>query len=41
MWTSASASVAAGHSYTLNLTSHDDNYGADPTYTLFDDVSLV
>lgn len=39
-WTSASASVTPGHRYTLNLTNHDDNYGADPTYTLFDDVSL-
>jgi hypothetical protein len=39
-WTSASAAVTAGHSYTLNLISHDDNYGADPTYTLFDDIGL-
>jgi hypothetical protein len=39
-WTAASASVTPGHRYTLNLTSHDDNDGADPTYTLFDDVSL-
>jgi hypothetical protein len=29
----------AGHSYTLTLTSHDDNYAGDPTYTHFDDVS--
>ena len=28
----------AGHSVTLTLTSHDDNYAADPTYTLWDDV---
>ena len=39
-WTNATASVTPGHSYTLTLTSHDDNYGADPTYTLFDDVTL-
>ncbi|MDQ6947249.1 MAG: hypothetical protein M3256_13495 [Actinomycetota bacterium] len=39
-WTQASGSVTAGHSYTLTLTSHDDNYGTDPTYTLFDDVSV-
>ncbi|MCA1825797.1 MAG: hypothetical protein LC689_02515, partial [Myxococcales bacterium] len=39
-WTNATASVTAGHSYTLTLTSHDDNYSADPTYTLFDDVTL-
>ena len=37
-WTQVSGSVTAGHSYTLTLTSHDDNYGSDPTYTLFDDV---
>jgi hypothetical protein len=34
------ASVTAGHSYTLTLVSHDDNYATDPTYTLFDDVAL-
>jgi len=37
-WTQKSASVTAGHSYTLTLTSHDDNYPGDPTYTFFDDV---
>jgi len=26
-------------SYTLTLTSHDDNYAGDPTFTLFDDVA--
>ncbi len=40
VWTPVSASVTAGHSYTLTLTSHDDNYSADPTYTVFDDVAL-
>jgi hypothetical protein len=39
-WTNVTASVTAGHSYTLTLTSHDDNYSFDPTYTLFDDVVL-
>ena len=39
-WTNLSASVTAGHTYMLTLTSHDDNYSADPTYTLFDDVTL-
>ena len=39
-WTQSTAAVTAGHSYTLTLLSHDDNYGADPTYTLFDDVTL-
>ena len=32
--------VAAGHSYTLTLTSHDDNYAGDATYTKYDDVVL-
>jgi serine protease len=31
--------ITGGHSYTLTLTSHDDNYAADPTFTLFDDVA--
>lgn len=39
-WVKVSASVTAGHSYTLTLTSHDDNYASDPTYTLFDDVNV-
>ena len=39
-WTNATASVIAGHSYTLTLTNRDDNYSGDPTYTLFDDVTL-
>jgi hypothetical protein len=40
-WTKVSTAVTAGHAYTLTLTSHDDNYPADPTYTLFDDVALT
>ncbi len=41
-WAQVSASVAAqaGHSVTLTLTSHDDNFAGDPTYTGWDDVSL-
>jgi hypothetical protein len=39
-WAQATANVTAGHSYTLTLTSHDDNYSSDPTYTLFDDVAF-
>jgi hypothetical protein len=39
-WVKVSTGVTAGHSYTLTLVSHDDNYSADPTYTLFDDVSV-
>jgi hypothetical protein len=40
-WKQASAPVTAGHSYTLTLTSHDDNYAGDPTYTLYDDATLA
>ncbi|HMC05256.1 MAG TPA: hypothetical protein VKJ83_07270, partial [Actinomycetota bacterium] len=39
-WTSAIATITPGHSYTLTLTSHDDNYPADPSFTLFDDVAM-
>ena len=39
-WASVSAPVAAGHSYALTLLSHDDGYAGDPTFTLFDDVTL-
>jgi hypothetical protein len=39
-WTQSTAAVTAGHSYTLTLISHDDNYAGDPTYTLYDDVTL-
>jgi hypothetical protein len=37
-WTQVNAAISAGHSYTLTLTSHDDNYSSDPTYTEYDDV---
>ncbi|MEY9857485.1 hypothetical protein ABH935_003093 [Catenulispora sp. GAS73] len=39
-WTQVTSSITAGHSYTLTLTSHDDNYAGDPTYTLYDDVTV-
>ncbi|PYC88401.1 collagenase [Streptomyces tateyamensis] len=39
-WTQAKTPVTAGHSYTLTLASHDDDYAGDPTYTAFDDVVL-
>ena len=39
-WTQVTAAVSAGTSYTLTLISHDDNYTADPSYTLYDDVTL-
>jgi serine protease len=38
-WVQVNASITAGHSYTLTLTSHDDNYSGDPTFTKYDDVS--
>ena len=34
------AAVTAGHSYTLTLTNHDDNYPGDASYTFIDDVAL-
>ncbi|HEX6547967.1 MAG TPA: hypothetical protein VF134_04425 [Candidatus Dormibacteraeota bacterium] len=40
-WAKSSGyTVTAGHSVTLTLTSHDDNYTGDPTYTLYDDVTI-
>jgi hypothetical protein len=41
-WVQASTSVTAmrGHSVTLTLVDHDDNYAGDATYTDFDDVTL-
>jgi hypothetical protein len=39
-WRSANGTLAASHSYTITLISHDDNYPGDPTYTQFDDVTL-
>ncbi len=38
-WVKVTASITAGHSYTLTLTNRDDNFAGDPTFTLFDDVS--
>ncbi|MBV8202611.1 MAG: hypothetical protein JOZ15_18505 [Acidobacteria bacterium] len=35
------AASNAGHSVTLTLTSHDDNYPGDPTYTWYDDVVVT
>lgn len=36
-----SAAITEGHSYTLTMTSHDDNYATDASYTKFDDVALT
>jgi serine protease len=38
-WVHVTHAATAGHSVTLTLTSHDDNYAADPSYTRFDDIS--
>jgi hypothetical protein len=40
-WNNVNGAITAGHSYTLSLTSHDDNYVGDATYVLFDDVTLT
>jgi serine protease len=39
VWVQVTATITAGHSYTLTLTSKDDNYPGDPTATEFDDVA--
>jgi hypothetical protein len=39
-WAQVTASVVAGHGYTLTLISHDDNWTGDATYTKYDDVAL-
>ncbi|MCX3060551.1 hypothetical protein [Streptomyces beihaiensis] len=39
-WSHSTASVTAGHSYTLTLISHDDGWPGDATYTHYDDVTL-
>ena len=40
-WVQVNAAATAGHSYTLTLTSHDDNYSGDASYTLYDDVAFT
>ena len=40
-WVHVSGNLTASHSYTLTLASHDDNYAGDPTYTLYDDVTVT
>jgi kumamolisin len=41
-WTQVSFSLAtwSSQSVVLFFLNHDDNYGADPTYTLFDDIAV-
>ena len=38
VWSQATVTITAGHSYTLTLISHDDNFSSDPTYTEYDDL---
>lgn len=40
-WKQISATLTSGHNYTLTLTSEDDDYYADPTFTEYDDVVLT
>ena len=40
-WVKVSATVTAGHSYTLTLTNRDGNAAGNATYTLYDDVTLT
>jgi hypothetical protein len=37
-WTKVTHAITPGHSYTLTLTSKDDNHRNNPTYTKYDDV---
>ena len=39
-WTKVTGTVITGHTYTLKLVNHDDDVSSDPSYTLFDSVSL-
>jgi hypothetical protein len=36
----ADLSAQAGQTVTLSFKNHDDNYPADPTYTLYDDITF-
>jgi len=37
-WLQVQSAIIAGDNYTITLTSHDDNYAGDASYTYFDDV---
>jgi hypothetical protein len=41
VWRQVSVPVVGGHWYDLTLTSHDDNYTGDATYTKYDDVTIT
>jgi hypothetical protein len=38
-WKQVTATITAGHSYTLTLVSHDENNPGDATYTTYDDIT--
>ncbi|HXY92259.1 MAG TPA: hypothetical protein VEP49_07275 [Acidimicrobiia bacterium] len=40
-WRSGTVGIIAGHSYTVTLTSHDDNQPGNATYVLYDDVAVT
>ncbi|WP_345699650.1 alkaline phosphatase family protein [Kitasatospora terrestris] len=39
-WQKITDTLTPGHSYTLQLVNHDDNYPGDPSITWFDDVTV-
>lgn len=39
-WRQVTASIVAGHSYTITLTNRDDNRAGNPTSTKYDDVTV-
>src|SRR5205807_3744359 len=38
-WKQITAAITPNHSYTLTLTSHDDNFAGDGTATYYDDIA--
>ena len=43
VWTNVTYNVTSlrGQTVVLYFLSHDDNYAGDPTYTLYDDITLA
>ena len=39
-WKQVTTTLTGGHTYTLTLTSHDENSPGDATYTRYDDVTV-
>jgi hypothetical protein len=40
VWAQINTPLTVGHSYTLTLTNHDENYPGDATFTRYDDVTV-